>query len=132
MKDWKKGSRKEAARCRQAEEALKGGQENLRTILDSVPAGIVTIDAESHTIVDVNLAALQIIGTLREQIVGKVCHNFICPEDECKCPITDLGQTMDNSERVLIRPDGKTVPILKTVASVIIDGRMYLIESFLD
>jgi PAS domain S-box-containing protein len=123
---------REASRCRRAEEALKGEQEKLRTILDSVPAGIVTIDAESHTIVDVNPAAVQMIGLPGNQITGQVCHNFICPEDKCSCPITDLGQTMDNSERVLIRRHGKTVPVLKTVASVIMDGRMYLIESFID
>jgi PAS domain S-box-containing protein len=122
----------EAGRCWAAQEALKGGPEHLRTILNSVPAGIVTIDAESHTIVDANPAAVQMIGLPRNQIVGQVCHNFICPEDKYRCPITDLGQTMDHSERVLIRRHGKSVPVLKTVASVIMDGRMYLIESFID
>jgi len=126
---WKE---KEMIEGQQAVEALKGEEERLRTILKSVPAGIVTIDAESHTIVDVNPTAVQMIGIPEREIVGQMCHNFICPEQECRCPITDLGQTMDNSERVLIRPDGKTVPILKTVASVTIEGSKYLIESFLD
>jgi len=42
-------------------------------------AGIVCIDAETHTIVDANPAAIEMIGAAKEQIIGHVCHKYICP-----------------------------------------------------
>ena len=113
-------------------EAIEEREGRLRAVLDSVQAGILTIDAETHKIVDVNPVAAKMIGVAAERIVGQVCHNFVCPAAQGRCPITDLGQTMDNSDRVLVGANGETVPILKTVTSVNLDGRKYLIESFLD
>lgn len=107
-------------------------QEYLKAIFDSIYAGIAVIDAETYVITDVNPAAIKMIGAPKEKIVGKVCHKFICPAEEDKCPLTDLGQTVDNSERLLIKANGGAVPILKTVASTMIKGRKHLIESFMD
>jgi two-component system sensor kinase FixL len=92
----------------------------------------VVIDAETHEIVDANPLALQLIGVPKEQVVGKVCHEFICPAERGKCPISDLGQSVDQSERVLIRAGSKRVPIIKTVTSTTLQGRAFLVESFLD
>lgn len=107
-------------------------QEYLKTIFDSIYAGIVVIDAETHVITDANPAAIKMIGAPKEKIVGKVCHKFICPAEEDKCPVTDLRQTIDNREWDLINANGGAVPILKTVASTMIKGRKHLIESFMD
>jgi len=107
-------------------------KEHLKTIFDSIYVGIVVVDAETHAIADANPAAIKKIGAPKEQIVGKVCHKFICPAEEGKCPITDLGQTIDNSECILIDANGGSVPILKTVTSTMIKGRKYLMESFMD
>ena len=107
-------------------------KEHLKTILDSIYLGIAVVDAETHVITDVNPAAIKMIGAPTEQIVGKVCHKFICPPEEDKCPITDLGQTIGNSECVLINASGGSVPILKTVTPTMIRGRKYLVESFMD
>jgi PAS domain S-box-containing protein len=90
------------------------------------------IDAQTHKIVDVNPVAARMIGLAADSIVGHVCHQFVCRAAQGRCPITDLGQIMDNSERVLVMAKGETVPILKTVTTVHLDGRQYLIESFLD
>lgn len=73
------------------EEALKEDEERLRTILDHLQAGIVVIDEETHEIVDVNPMAAKMIGLPKEEIIGRVCHKFICPAEVGKCPITDLG-----------------------------------------
>ncbi|MBW1859880.1 MAG: PAS domain S-box protein, partial [Deltaproteobacteria bacterium] len=111
---------------------LRTSEDRLRRILDSVQTGVVLIDPETHTIVDVNPVAADMIGASREQIVNKVCHKYICPEKKGACPITDLGHKVDKSERVLLTADGTTVPILKTVVSVSLGGREHLLESFLD
>ncbi len=117
---------------KQVEKALRESQERLRTLLDSTPTGIVVIDAETHTIVDANPVAVEMFGAPKEEIVGSVCHKHICPAEKGRCPITDLGQTVDKSERVLLRTRGRQVPILKTVASVMLDGREHLLETFID
>ncbi len=115
-----------------AEQSLRESKERLKTTLDSIQTGIVVIDAETHIIVDANPAAIRMIGASKEQIVGHVCHKYICPAGEGKCPITDLGQKVDNSERILLRANGEEVPILKTVTTMFFGGKECLLGSFID
>jgi PAS domain S-box-containing protein len=117
---------------KRAEEALRESRNYLETILNSIFTGVVVIDGETHKIVDANSKALEIIGASRECAIGKVCHGFICPAEEGRCPISDLGQAVDKSEHVLLRTDGKRTPILKTVTILNWRGHKYLIESFIN
>jgi PAS domain-containing protein len=72
---------------------LSQSQHRLSLIPDTVQAGFLVIDAETHVISEVNPAAAKMIGRLPAEIVGRVCHRFICPAEKGHCPITDLGQT---------------------------------------
>ena len=117
---------------RKAQETIHELEERTRTILDSIHTGIIIIDPEPHQIIDANPEASALIGVPKEQIVGEVCHRFICPADRGNCPITDKGQKVDNSERLLLTADGRSIPILKTVAPIELNGRDHLLESFLD
>lgn len=110
----------------------KKTEQYLKTILDSVPVGIVLIDEKTHIISDTNPAAVRMIGISKKKIVGNICHRYICPAEKGKCPITDLDQKVDNTERVLLGKDEKEIPVLKTAASVIINKHKYLLESFVD
>jgi PAS domain S-box-containing protein len=114
------------------EEALTESQEYLQTLLWSVKAGIIVIDTETHRIVDANPAALEMIGTTKDQITGKACHDVICPAEKGRCPITDLNQSVDNTERELITADGKKITIIKYVVPVMLQGRSCLLETFID
>ncbi len=104
----------------------------LRTIMDSIPSGVVVIDAETRRIVDANPAALKMIGAARDNVIGVICHQFICPAAQDQCPICDLGQSVDNSERVLLTVQGNVIPIIKNVVTITLEARRYLIESFVD
>jgi len=117
---------------KQAEEELRDSEERLQTILDSLQAGVVCINAETHTIVDANPAAIEMIGAPKEQIIGHVCHKYICPAEKGKCPITDLGQEVDNSERTLLTATGAEVPILKTATPILLSGQAHLLDIFID
>ncbi|MCJ7674382.1 MAG: PAS domain S-box protein, partial [Sedimentisphaerales bacterium] len=117
---------------KKAETALKESEQRLSIVLNSILTGVVIVDAQTHEIVDCNPLATELIGLAREEIIGKLCHKFICPAEKRKCPISDLGQIVDKSERVLIRGDGKEMPILKTVTSTSWQGREYFVESFVD
>jgi PAS domain S-box-containing protein len=105
-------------------------KEYLGALLDAVPAGIMVIDAETKQIMDLNKQAMDQIGLKKEQIVGRVCHQFICPSETGKCPITDLGHTVDNAERVLLAHDGTKRTVIKTVRKVTLMDKEYLVESF--
>ena len=114
------------------EQALRDSEQRLNVILNSILTGVVVIDAETHEIVDANPLALELIGAPIAEVVGKVCHEFICPAERGKCPISDLGQTVDQSECVLIRAGNKSIPIIKTVTTTVLQGHRYFVESFLD
>jgi PAS domain S-box-containing protein len=117
---------------RASEERSRDEHRRQRAIMDTVQAGIVVLDAETHQIVEANPAALQMMGATSDQVIGKICHQFICPAREGECPISDLGQAVDNSERMLLTTTGERLPILKTVNQLTLAGRRLLIESFVD
>ncbi|ABS56621.1 multi-sensor signal transduction histidine kinase [Methanoregula boonei 6A8] len=123
---------RQAVRRRKAERALEESRDYLNLIFSSVKAGILVIDAVSHGIVDINPAAAEMIGLPREQIVGKNCHKYVCPAETGKCPITDLGHSVDNSEKILITAEGKHIPIIKYVTTVMLSGKPCLLETFID
>ena len=120
------------AELRKEKKALKESEGHLKAIWDSTPSGIMVIDADSHKIMDINPYALKLLGKRKEDVIAKVCHEFICPAEIGKCPITDLGQQIENTERMMINNAGDLVCILKTVTPFIKKGRKYLIESFVD
>ncbi len=117
---------------KQTEKALRESEDRLRIILESVQTGIVIIDSETHRIVDANSVASKLIGAPKGRIIGSLCHKYICPAEEGRCPITDLGQSVDNLERVLLTARGGRCPVIKTVEPVILGGRKHLLESFFD
>jgi diguanylate cyclase (GGDEF)-like protein/PAS domain S-box-containing protein len=115
-----------------AEETLKETEGRLKTIVDSVQTGIILIDAESRRIVDVNDVAVSIIGRSKHEMLGATCHNFICPQPPGRCPVIDRGQAVENSEGLLLIASGQKLPVIKNVATVMLNGRRHLLESFID
>ena len=116
----------------QSEEALRETADQLKVIWESVQSGILLIDAATHRIVDANPMALKMFGATRDQVTGAVCHRFICPAEMGKCPVTDLGQSVDGTERAMLKGNGALCPIIKTVTQVTLGGRNHLLESFVD
>ena len=117
---------------KKAEEELRESESYLRVVLSSVLTGILIIDAETHKIVDVNPLAVEMISLPKEQIVGRECFNFICPHGKGECPITDLGQPVEQLEQEFIRGNGEKIQIVKTARYIKIRGRGYIVASFLD
>ena len=107
-------------------------QERMSLIIDNINCGVVVVDVNTHEIVDINTTALEMVGHKKENAIGNVCHKFICPAEMGRCPINGLKQSLDRSERVIIRSDGTRIPILKSVEIVNLGGRKLFIESFID
>ncbi|MDP2815964.1 MAG: PAS domain S-box protein, partial [Rectinemataceae bacterium] len=114
------------------EQMIRKSKNNLKAILESLQSALLIIDPKTHTIVDANSVAIRMIGAPREEIIGHVCHKYICTADAGKCPISDLKQTIDISERILLNAKGERIPILKSVTPTVISGREYFIENVID
>jgi PAS domain S-box-containing protein len=117
---------------RRIEQALRESEERMRVMFESVNAGIVLVDRETRTIADLNPAALRMHGGTREQLIGQPCRTLFHPDGSTVCPILDEGKELDLSERQYAQHQGTTLPILKSVKQVMVNGRPYLLESFVD
>jgi PAS domain S-box-containing protein len=122
----------ERKRDREARDSLEENETRLKALLHNLLAGVFLIDAESHVIVEVNDQAVKMTGASRDQLLGTVCHQYICPAEKGKCPIRDLNQTVDHSERVLLTVQGEQKEIIKSVSQITLNGRPHLVESFID
>ncbi len=117
---------------KKAETELAESKTYFETLFNSMLSGIVVIDGATHQIVDANEAALAMIHTTREEVLGKTCHKFICKNEKGKCPITDLGLAIDNRERILLTANGQLTPIIKSVAKLVAGDKLFLLENFID
>lgn len=117
--------KRQERRVRQAREALQ-------VLIDSMPFGIV-ITGRDKRIRHANQAALASMGYESEaEVRGRICHETMCPADANTCPILDLGQRLDRSERLLVTRDQRHVPILKSAVPVSLGGDEVLLEAFVD
>ncbi len=117
---------------KEMEEALRDSEALQRSLMESLPIALVVIDAETRIIETVNSTAAMLFGADPAEIIGKRCHKFLCPAEEDRCPIVGLGQKVDHSERTMIRADGSSLPVLKTVSRIFVKGRQKLLECMMD
>ncbi len=115
-----------------SQSALKLAHTRITALMDSVQAGIVLVRGSDRSIVDANPAAARMAGVSVKDLIGNICNAYLCPAETGKCPVFDLGQDVDNTERSIQRSDGTKVPVLKTVTRVDLEGEEHLLESFLD
>jgi len=117
---------------RHAQAAVAEREQESALILENNPAAIIMIDTETRKISYANTNAQNMVGATVDRILGHACHKFLCPAQQGKCPVLDLGQDIDISERPLLTSQGETVPVLKSVAKVEYLGREHLLEAFFD
>ena len=120
---------------KQMETKLREKEEIQRMLMENLPVGIIMIDIKTRTIERVNPTATQLLGAPAEKIVGNHCRHFICSANASSCPILDLSQVIDNPDRldrVLIRQDGKEIPVLKTVTRISIQKEEKLVVCITD
>jgi len=122
----------EISERKRTEELLRESEERLKKILDSLDVGVAILDAKTHEILSINPKALALFGASAEQVLGKVCHQYICPSLKGQCPISDLGQTLDAAERILLTAAGTQIPVIKSVVRMKLRNQDCLVESFID
>jgi len=106
--------------------------ESLKTVFESIQAGLIIVDAQSHVILFANAAAAAMAQTTPEAMTDKLCYSFICPAQMGACPMNDQGKEVENVERILLRSDGSEVPVLKSVKRLDYQGLPCFLETFID
>ncbi|MDR3089303.1 MAG: PAS domain S-box protein [Desulfobulbaceae bacterium] len=114
------------------ERSLRDSEAFQRTLMESLPVGVMIIDKASRIIELANPCALRLIGAQASEVIGRRCHHFLCPDCEHSCPISDLGHEYDNSDRDLVRADGSRLPLMKNVRTLVIADEEKLLECFVD
>ncbi|MFP5222518.1 MAG: PAS domain S-box protein [Acidobacteriota bacterium] len=120
---------------KQAEEALKQNEEALRAILLGIKAGIIVSDPSTMSILDINSVAEEILGMSREEAIGTPCSRIRwqgeAPSDSFEsCDFTPGGS--NSTEVRLTRPDGRIVPVTRTVVSARSGGKQLSYEIIFD
>ncbi|MCK4671198.1 MAG: response regulator [Candidatus Aegiribacteria sp.] len=126
-----RGIDRDVTEKRKAEEELNKALIANKTILDSVPFGMMIIGKDKR-IISANSTARVLLGREIEELKGRICHDFICPTRVGKCPILDLGEILDESERILLNRNGNRIPILKSVTPIELNNEDVLLEAFVD
>jgi PAS domain S-box-containing protein len=103
-----------------------------RLLLENIDAGVAIIDADTHVIEILNKRGLELFGGEEEEVLNRVCHSLMCPAEQGNCPVTDRGQTVDKSDRVLVKVDGSRLPVQKSVRRIRVAGKDKLLETFVD
>jgi signal transduction histidine kinase/ActR/RegA family two-component response regulator len=116
----------------QVQTELREKESYLTALFEQLPVGILVLDPGTHRILDVNSYALALIRKQREEVLGHICHEVIFQADAGRCPITALGQSADDSERILLSAGPEKLPVLKSVRVVQRNGVPVLLESFVD
>ncbi len=70
--------------------------EKWRTVIEDMPIGVMLVDC-NRKIRDINKSAADMISRAKEEIHGRVCHEFVCPMRENDCPVYDNGKTLDRA-----------------------------------
>ena len=113
------------------EKTLKNSEKKFFTMFNNNPMGAIIIDS-NRMIKEVNSVASDMIGRSKAEIIGKICHEFVCPRAHNDCPIFDHEMGFDCVETTLLKKDYGEIPIEKTVAKVVIDEKIMVLEMFYD
>jgi diguanylate cyclase (GGDEF)-like protein/PAS domain S-box-containing protein len=100
-------------------------------LFEEVQTAVLVIDATSGVIADANSAAVQLLGLPKQQIVGQPCSAF-CPQDSPCAAREETGHSVSHSEGFLRTANGENIAVMRTSASITLDGRPHLLESVLD
>ena len=111
---------------------LKEREEYLTSMFQSMPVGMMLVDAKTHRIQALNPEGELLFGRPAAEVIGRECYELIQTQGRGTCPITDRGQEIDLSERILITGAGEPIPIIKTVKRIMLNGQPCLLEIFVD
>lgn len=112
--------------------ALARSERRLRAILEHIQTGIFVVDVETRAIVEANPVACEMLGTCEDEIIGRDCDTFILDTPTRESLVNAGNQALPNEESLIITGAGERRPVLKTVVATELEGRLCMVESFVD
>lgn len=118
-----------------ARKNLEENESYLKALMDSLPSGLLVIDAEKRIVIDTNPAACALYQCKKEELVGQVCSDLMQPIQK-----VDAWPPVVTQEKPLIRMECETVspftsqrvPIIMSVQAIDMRGALIYINSFVD
>lgn len=114
------------------EEALLESQDYLRSLLASVPIGILVVDQETERILDANPASLSMIGADRVEVVGRAFGEVVRSAGNGEGPLTGEVRPALETEGILVTRSGEERSVLLTAAPVTLSGQICTLLGFKD
>lgn len=99
----------------------------LQSILDSIICGVLLIDRDTKKIKMLNQTAADIISLPKDKIFERYCCHFICGNSGL-CP----DQPVILADSLLRISNGSQIPIIRKAVPIEIDGKPFIVESFVD
>jgi PAS domain S-box-containing protein len=113
------------------EEEIRKSRKILQDMIDAMPFGVMVIGRDKK-IRQANAIARQLTGYSEKELIGQICHKTLCPAEENACPLIDLNQKLDRSEKKLVTKDGKQIPIFKIAVELELGDEDVFLEAFVD
>jgi PAS domain S-box-containing protein len=106
-------------------------RQRMEAVYAAAATSIFIIDAEAHTIVDANPAALDLLKVSAEELMGSPCYQYICPHFDGQCPMErEVGNV--GQEQMIIDAQEEKIPVLRKTVRTTIHGRPHYIASIVD
>jgi PAS domain S-box-containing protein len=115
-----------------ARQAVQESEYRLRCLIEHTPSAIILIDTLTHTVIEANPAAQNLIGLPSDKIIGQPCHAFLCNRLHAPCSATNCCLDAKNEEALLHTAGGRHLDIVKSAAHIQLQGRPVIIVSFVD
>ncbi len=111
---------------------LRKSMDMFQKVMDSARIGIVLINMDNHTIEMSNEYTKELLGLDDTPLVGQKCYDVLCHRPLDMCPHMHQTDKFLLFERCIERPDGTSVPIIKTGTRIQIGATPYLVDTFVD
>ncbi len=102
-----------------------------RVMFGEFPGLLILVDAQNHTIADLNDVAANAIGAQKNEIVGQNYHNYT-RQAPAENPTAGFGEPLENAEGVLVTASGQSLAVLRSTTPVSLKGHPYYLEYFVD
>lgn len=120
---------------RQVNNQLENEQKRLKTLMDNVQEGVISVDADGR-ILSFNIGAKHIFGYSERQVVGKYVTDLMVGEALTKhTSYLKIGEedTFGSGREIMgVRKSGETFPFRLSVAKVVLDNQPVYIELIRD
>ncbi len=119
-----------------AEGIARQSLQKFEALFETSPEGLVVTRSRDRTIVDINDAALRLVGVTREQAKGALVRDIVNWVNEAEFERFRerllRGERLAGELQAFKRRDGKVVEALWSAASVEVDGETYFLVSARD